>query len=562
MVASWRGIRAAKDEWQDAINASTPMMSRESMRREGTSIGRNPVTIGKAFLLVMGAAALCVLSAVAWGQRGFAARRVALPKITGPIPVTSDSYAFISADHVVEPFDLNKVGYVEKEYFVSGRANVYGYAGKGALKVLAADAPYTTRILLRYPADPGKFSGNVIVELLNPSDKYDEDLVWELTRNYLVENGDAYVGITSKPVAAEFLKRFEPKRYAALSWANPLSVDQTCKNPGPALLPGHSSPQTEDGLVWDIVTQVGALLKSKSPKNPLANLHVHYLYQTAYSQTGAYVGTYIAEFQPRALLSNGKPIYDGFLIGGAAGVSAINQCATPPEHGQPGALARSSEPVIRIMSLTDFYQFGPFPTYLERRRDSGTPNDRYRLYEVAGAAHVVATLDQSAPSKADVLAGGIKPAQQVVCKGPESKFPSQYVYDGALENLERWVRDGIPAPHAARIAVSKPGDPNATVLTDQFGNARDGVRTPAVDVPTATYYGASTAVGPDTTPPTCTIVGHMVSFDHARLAKLYPTHADYVKRVSADVDRLMSERWITAADGQRIKSQASRAPVP
>jgi hypothetical protein len=538
-----------------------PVMSRKTMRRERTSIGRNPVTIEKAFLCVMGAAALCALAAVAWGQRGFAARSVALPKITGPIPVTSDSYPFMSADHAIRPFDLNKVGYVEKEYFVNGRANVYGYAGKGALKVLAADAPYTTRILVRYPADRGKFSGNVIVELLNPSDKYDEDLVWELTRNYLVANGDAYVGITSKPIAAEFLKRFEPKRYAALSWANPLPVDQTCKNPGPALLPGHSSPRTEDGLIWDIVTQVGALLKTQSPTNPLAKLRVHYLYQTAYSQTGAYVGTYIAEFQPHARLPNGKPIYDGFLIGGAAGVSAINQCATPPEHGQPGALVRSSEPVIRIMSLTDFYRFGPFSTYLERRPDSDTPNDRYRLYEVAGAAHVVAVLDQSAPSKADVLAGGIKPAQ-VVCKGPESNFPSQYIYDGALANLERWVRDGIPAPHAHRIAVSKPGDPNATVLTDQFGNARGGVRTPAVDVPTATYYGASATVGPDTTPPTCTIVGHMVPFDHARLKKLYRTHADYVRRVSADVDRLISERWITAADGQRIKSQASRAPVP
>ncbi|HEY6444239.1 MAG TPA: alpha/beta hydrolase domain-containing protein [Candidatus Acidoferrales bacterium] len=519
------------------------------------------MTIRRAFLFVMGAAALCALSAVAWGQRGFAARRVVLPKITGPILVTSYSYPFMSADHAVEPFDLNKVGYIEKEYFVSGRANVYGYAGKGALKVLAADAPYATRILLRYPADPGKFSGNVIVELLNPSDKYDEDLVWELTRNYSIENGDAWVGITSKPIAAEFLKRFEPKRYAVLSWANPLPADQTCKNPGPALLPGHSSPQTEDGLVWDIVTQVGALLKSDSPTNPLASLRVQYLYQTAYSQTGAYVDTYIAEFQPHALLSNGKPIYDGFLIGGAAGVSAINECATPPENGLPGALVSSSEPVIRIMSLTDFYRFGPFQTYLERRRDSDTPNDRYRLYEVAGAAHVVATLDQSVPSQADVVAGGIKPAK-VVCKGPESNFPSQYIYDSALANLERWVRDGTPAPHAARIAVSKPGDPNATVLTDPFGNARDGVRTPAVDVPTATYYGASTAVGAETTPPTCTIVGHMVPFDHARLKKLYPTQADYVKRVSADVDRLVSQRWITAADGQRIKSRASGAPVP
>jgi hypothetical protein len=520
------------------------------------------VIIRKIFAIATCAVALCAISAAEQTNTDrVAARKVELPKVTGPIPVTRASYPFMSAYHSVEPLDLRKFGYFEREYFVSGRANVYGYASNGGLKVLAAGAPYTTRILLRYPADPTRFSGNVIVELLNPSDKFDADLVWELTRNYLIENGDAYVGITSKPIAAEFLKKFAPARYATLSWANPLPPDQTCKNPGPALLPGHSSSRTEDGLIWDIVTQVGALLKSPNPKNPLVKLHVRYLYQTAYSQTGAYVGTYIAEFQHHALLADGKPIYDGFLIGGAAGVSAINQCATPPEHGQPGSLVSSPQPVIRIMSLTDFYRFGPFQTFLERRPDSDTPTDRYRLYEVAGAAHVVATLDRSAPAKADVLAGGLKP-DKVICKGPESDFPSPYVYDGALANLERWVRDGTPAPHAARIAVSKPGDPNATVLTDQYANARGGVRTPAVDVPTATYFGASTAIGPDTTPPTCTIVGHKVPFGHAKLAKLYATHANYVRRVSTDVDRLVSERWITASDGQRIERQASLAPVP
>jgi hypothetical protein len=41
----------------------------------------------------------------------------------------------MSANHAVEPFHLNKVGYVEKEYLVSGRANVYDYARNGGLNV-------------------------------------------------------------------------------------------------------------------------------------------------------------------------------------------------------------------------------------------------------------------------------------------------------------------------------------------------------------------------------------------------------------------------------------------
>jgi len=498
--------------------------------------------------------------AVASGQNE-SVQAVALPKVIGPISVTSSSHPFLSANHAVEPVELGRVGYAEEEYLVSGHTNVYDYANEGAPKIRSASVPYTTRILVRRPVDPRRFSGNVIVELLNPSDKFDVDIVWELSRDYLVSNGDAYVGITSKPIAAASLKKFAPKRYAALSWANPLPADQRCENPGPALLPGHSSRETEDGLIWDIVTQVGALLKSKDPTNPLAKFHVQYLYQTAYSQTGAYVGTYVAEFQPHAVLADGKPVYDGFLVGTAAGVSAINQCVEPPARGDPHALVRSSAPVIRIMTLTDFYMFGPFRTYLERRPDNDAPDDRYRLYEVAGAAHVVTILDRSAPAAEEIVASGLS-AQKVTCKETESDFPSQYVFDGAFANLERWVREGKAPPHAERIAVSQPGDPAATPITDEFGNVKGGVRTPYVDVPTATYYGTSTAADADSIPPTCPIVGHMVPFDHARLARLYPTHAAYTSRVDADVDRLVAEHWITSADGERIKDEAKNARVP
>ena len=91
---------------------------------------------------------------------------------------------------------------------------------------------------------------------------------------------------------------------------------------------------------------------------------------------------------------------------------------------------------------------------------------------------------------------------------------------------------------------------------------KGGVRTPYVDVPTATYYGTSTAAATDSTPPTCPITGHIIPFDHARLKQLYPTHEDYTRRVDADVDRLVSTGWVTRSDGERIKDEASHAAVP
>jgi hypothetical protein len=48
-----------------------------------------------------------------------------VPAVRGPIPVTHASWPFAAAAHAVTPRDLSKDGYVEEEYLVSGRANVY-----------------------------------------------------------------------------------------------------------------------------------------------------------------------------------------------------------------------------------------------------------------------------------------------------------------------------------------------------------------------------------------------------------------------------------------------------
>ena len=80
---------------------------------------------------------------------------VPVPKVTGPIPVTADSYPLMAAGTLQDPVDLPRLGYVEEEFFVSGTANVYDWAPDGALTVKTPNAPYTTRILVRRPADPG-----------------------------------------------------------------------------------------------------------------------------------------------------------------------------------------------------------------------------------------------------------------------------------------------------------------------------------------------------------------------------------------------------------------------
>ena len=114
------------------------------------------------FLSLLGlvVAGLCALAASA-------SARTAIPRVIGPLPVTANSYPFGAANHQLVPEDLSRQGYVEEEYLVSGKANVYDWPAGGPAVIRTPDAPYTTRVLVRRPRDPRRFSGNVVVEMLN-----------------------------------------------------------------------------------------------------------------------------------------------------------------------------------------------------------------------------------------------------------------------------------------------------------------------------------------------------------------------------------------------------------
>ena len=61
------------------------------------------------------------------------------------ISVTKESYPFASAERYLK---LSERGYVEKEYYMYGTANVYETADeRGGVRVRTADAPYTTASL-------------------------------------------------------------------------------------------------------------------------------------------------------------------------------------------------------------------------------------------------------------------------------------------------------------------------------------------------------------------------------------------------------------------------------
>src|SRR5215469_9942428 len=93
-----------------------------------------------------------------------------MPTVT-PIPPRSGSHGYPYDAVPVNPsfrgaptINLAHYGYVEREFKMSGTTNIYrqsgfwGSNGVWNVSVAQSNVPYTTRLLVRYPANPAKFN--------------------------------------------------------------------------------------------------------------------------------------------------------------------------------------------------------------------------------------------------------------------------------------------------------------------------------------------------------------------------------------------------------------------
>jgi hypothetical protein len=149
-----------------------------------------------------------------------------------PIPITATSYPFGAAMHSACRRSCTAYGFVEEEYLVQGKANVYDWPDPGLPR-------YAPQCSVRHPRPgppPGRRHGLQRQRRrrdAQPSNLFDLNIGWALSHNHFLRNGDVWVGITAKPVAIEALKNFDPERYGELTMANPLpaSDPRNCKEP-------------------------------------------------------------------------------------------------------------------------------------------------------------------------------------------------------------------------------------------------------------------------------------------------------------------------------------------
>lgn len=414
-----------------------------------------------------------------------------VPVVEGPINGPGPEFTSLSTcesgcPSPVPGTSMSDFDYVTQEYFVSG---------------IADGTPYKTRIVVRRPAFPQRFSGLVLAEPMHSSGFA---LVCQYAQLGIAKSGDACLEIDSEPSDIPLLQSFNPARYGSLSIS--------------------SENQTNA-----ILAQVGTLVRTHAPGDPFAHLRVRTVVLAGISESSDVTRAYMTAFDqglPAFRLPDGRPIYDGFFV-----VSTLG----------PDPLPITPVPTIQMPTQSEVTagQPGPDESSSFQRPDSNSPANPFRIYEVAGMSHadvrdLPSNLGCIAPFSGDPGAAF-------------SQFPQGAMVFMGLEHEFDWTAFGIIPPHAPSYISVNPGNAviNGTrVAEDANGNALGGIRTPYLDVPIFSYAVPNYDIpGGAGTNFLCELAGYQQPLPSSVLHSRYHSELQYLAEVRADMLRLQAEGW-------------------
>jgi hypothetical protein len=387
------------------------------------------------------------------------------PEITGPGPI------FDSAPSQAPGHGLADYDYVTNEYFVSGTAD-----GK----------PYTTRLVVRRPADDGDYSGLVLAESMHSSGAAH---AFEFTAMYVMDSGHAAVEILTVP--PERLTGFNAARYADLAIV--------------------------DGQANDILAQVGALIKS--PQGPLGDVGVRKMVLSGSSMSSGTLINYLSAHMVYRTADMGH-IYDGYM---------------PTSVGS--TIPAVDVPLIQLPTMHEF------ETNVPRRQDSDEPGQQFRLYEISGIGHVdsrdnIRLLPNPCSQPLSTF-----PAQAYMSVGLHHLF--RWIDEGIpAPHADRILLDRDAHNDGSQMLLDEYGNgrggirnPYVDVPTAKYV----AVNTPAdppIDDPN--WWISDNANGAGIM---CRLSAYQLPFSAARLRELYGDAASYRRQVEARLDELEAAGW-------------------
>jgi hypothetical protein len=238
-----------------------------------------------------------------------------------------------------------------------------------------------------------------------------------------------------------------------------------------------------------------------------------------------------------------KPIFDGFL---------------PTSNGGTNPIMKVDVPVVHMPTMTEVVN-GAATGNKYRRPDGDAAGDQFRIYEVAGMAHIDSRITPHYTPNP--------------CKYPVSLFPQGMGLAAGLERLIQWVDKGKTPPRAEYITVDNNTANDGSVLAlDANGNAKGGVRNPYVDVPAFRYVAPNEPASPPIPNPAalvasqgpggpqlfCGIAAYQMPLSAEQMKTLYKNKKDYESKVAQRTNALIKDGWISPAYKDLILADAAK----
>lgn len=266
----------------------------------------------------------------------------------------------------------------------------------------------------------------------------------------------------------------------------------------------------------EILAQVGALVRSAS--GPLAGQTVRSMVLWGTSATSMIVANYLPA-SPIYKTSQMGRIYDGFM---------------PTSNGLP--INPTDVPVIQVPTQHEFANIAT------GQQDGDAPGQQFRVYEFPGLSHLMSRHNSARVTQAD-------------CRYPMSMFPLEAYMSVALHHLIQWVDKGTVPPSAPRVILDRYTKNDGSLMElDDAGNAKGGIRSPYVDVPTAKIIAGNVGVAAVQAPAPgqpprlgpgllCVLSSYVEPMTPAQLRQRYGSPANYVKQFEAKLIEAEKAGW-------------------
>jgi hypothetical protein len=421
------------------------------------------------------------------------------------------NYPFLAADYSLKTF-----GFVEEEYFIEGKANSYDAPTPTGnttpvspdAKVVTSGNPYRTRMMVYRPTDPAKFNGTVIVEWVNATNTWDTPIHWFEQKNMILRQGYGYVWVSNQNQTvsgANGLKAWSPARYGTLDVTN-------------------GGKFTNEELSYDIVSQAAKAVRADA--KVMGGMAVKKVLFVGESQSAMRGGIYLNSVHP--LTGN---IFDGALL----------------TNSGPAMRTDLSIPIIKILTETELASPSTNETMILQADTA-----KFKTWFVPGSTHsnLTSLLPRTVQYVRDFNGKMINDACSV---SQNSRLPLSYIYNAGIVRLEKYIDSGTALPTSPTMQITASATA-PSVARDADGIALGGIRFPDVAVPVAVNAGVNSgningaACGP--------LGGSHVPFTKAKLDSLYPTHADYVSKVTASANQLVASGFMLQIDADDVIANA------